>query len=233
MTGSNHPVACRPFFELWPAGAASSLARGVQIRKLAPHGIEAAAWVVGIVTVFVILAILVSPGPLTESDFPDLQNGLGVEAYGRALGEGTAGARVDLWVRIGDELRGDAVWPSDARPPDPLIAAEHAEGSVTTTSMLEPIRNQGELLGALSVEKRPGESMTPTEEKLVRNLATQAGLVMRSVVLTEQLMHTIDELRASRQRLVTAQDEGRRGSNATSMTERSKRWSRSQSSSDC
>jgi signal transduction histidine kinase len=33
---------------------------------------------------------------------------------------------------------------------------------------------------------------------------------MRNVALTEQLMGTIDELRASRQRLVTAQDEGRR-----------------------
>jgi signal transduction histidine kinase len=76
--------------------------------------------------------------------------------------------------------------------------------------MLEPIRHQGEFLGALSVGKRPGESITPTEEKLVRDLAAQAGLVMRNVVLTEQLMHTIDELRASRQRLVTAQDEGRR-----------------------
>jgi signal transduction histidine kinase len=128
----------------------------------------------------------------------------------RALGEGTAAARVDLWVRIGDELRGDAVWPPDSGSPAPLIAAEHAEGSVTATSMLEPIRHQGELLGALSVEKRPGESLTPTEEKLVRDLAAQAGLVMRNVVLTEQLMHTIDELRASRQRLVTAQDEGRR-----------------------
>jgi signal transduction histidine kinase len=127
----------------------------------------------------------------------------------QALGEGTAAARVDLWVRIGDELRADAVWPLGAESPAPLIAAD-AEGSVSATSMLEPIRHQGELLGALSVEKRPGEPLTPTEEKLVRDLAAQAGLVMRNVVLTEQLMHTIDELRASRQRLVTAQDEGRR-----------------------
>jgi hypothetical protein len=37
------------------------------------------AWVLGVGTVFVFLAILVSPGPLTESDFPDLQNALGTE----------------------------------------------------------------------------------------------------------------------------------------------------------
>jgi len=128
----------------------------------------------------------------------------------RALGEGTGASRVDLWVRVGDELRADAVWPSDAERPDPLVASEYAEPSVTPISMLEPIRHQGEFLGALSVEKRPGESITPTEEKLVRDLAGQAGLVMRNVVLAEELMHTIAELRASRQRLVTAQDEGRR-----------------------
>ncbi|MEP6758188.1 MAG: histidine kinase [Actinomycetota bacterium] len=128
----------------------------------------------------------------------------------QALGEGTGASRVDLWVRIGDELRAEAIWPREAEPPTPLVAADNAEGSLSATSMLEPIRHQGELLGALSIAKKPGESITPTEEKLVRDLAGQAGLVMRNVVLTEQLMSTIDELRASRQRLVAAQDEGRR-----------------------
>ena len=45
--------------------------------------------------------------------------------------------------------------------------------------------------------------MNPAKEKLVRDLAGQAGLVLRNVRL-------IEELRASRQRLVTAQDEERR-----------------------
>jgi signal transduction histidine kinase len=128
----------------------------------------------------------------------------------QALAEGTGATRVDLWVRIGDELRAEATWPRDAERPAPLDAEENAEGSVSSTSMLEPIRHQEELLGALSIAKKPGESITPTEEKLVRDLAAQAGLVMRNVVLTEQLMSTIEDLRASRQRLVTAQDEGRR-----------------------
>jgi signal transduction histidine kinase len=77
-------------------------------------------------------------------------------------------------------------------------------------SMLEPIHHDGELLGALSIRKKAGEAITPTEERLVRDLASQAGLVMRNVALTQQLMEKIDQLRASRQRLVTAQDEERR-----------------------
>jgi signal transduction histidine kinase len=76
--------------------------------------------------------------------------------------------------------------------------------------LLEPVRHHGELLGALSITKRPGESITPAEERLVRDLASQAGLVMRNVALTERLLENIEQLRASRQRLVTAQDEERR-----------------------
>jgi signal transduction histidine kinase len=129
----------------------------------------------------------------------------------RALGEGTGAARADVWVRVGDELRPEAAWPDDAEPTSPrAVSLEEEEGVVTTSSMFEPVRHHGELLGALSIEKRPGESLTATEEKLVRDLAAQAGLVMRNVGLTEDLLDTIEQLRASRQRLVSAQDEERR-----------------------
>ena len=45
--------------------------------------------------------------------------------------------------------------------------------------------------------------MNPSKERLVRDLASQAGLVLRNVRLVE-------ELRASQRRLVTAQDQERR-----------------------
>jgi signal transduction histidine kinase len=127
----------------------------------------------------------------------------------RALAEGTGAARADVWVRSGEELRPEAAWPADAAalPGRPVAGAE---GEVTGTSMFEPVRHQGELLGALSIEKRPGESLTATEEKLVADLAAQAGLVLRNAGLTQELLRTIEELRTSRQRLVTAQDEERR-----------------------
>jgi transcriptional regulator with GAF, ATPase, and Fis domain len=123
------------------------------------------------------------------------------------LAEGTGASRADVWVRVGDELRAEAVWPQDADRPEPLVASTNVEGTLSSSSMREPVRHLGELLGALSITKKPGESITATEEKLVRDLAAQAGLVMRNVALAEQLMDTIEELRASRQRLVTAQDE--------------------------
>ena len=65
------------------------------------------------------------------------------------------------------------------------------------------MRDGGELLGALAVSKPPGDPVTPAEDKLISDLASQAGLVLRNVRL-------IEELRASRQRLVKAQDHERR-----------------------
>jgi signal transduction histidine kinase len=127
----------------------------------------------------------------------------------RALAEGTGAGRADVWVRTGGGFRSEISWPPDDEPAAPITTQE-AEGSVTSTSMLEPIRHGGELLGAVSIRKKPGETITATEEKLVRDLATQAGLVMRNVSLTEQLLDHIEQLRASRQRLVAAQDEERR-----------------------
>ncbi len=128
----------------------------------------------------------------------------------RALAGGTGAVRADVWVRIGDQLVSEGRWPQDAEALPPIAATDDDVGDVSATEIREPIRHQGELLGALSIVKRPGESITPTEDNLVRDLASQAGLVMRNVALTEQLMDHIEQLRASRQRLVHAQDEERR-----------------------
>ena len=46
-----------------------------------------------------------------------------------------------------------------------------------------PVRYQGELLGALSVTKAPGEALTSADTKLLADVASQAGLVLRNVRL--------------------------------------------------
>src|SRR6202035_5852502 len=84
-----------------------------------------------------------------------------------------------------------------------LPAAAPGEGVVA-------VRHQGEVLGALTVTKRRGESLTPIEIKLMDDLAHQAGLVLKNVGLTADLQARLDDLQASRQRLVAAQDDERR-----------------------
>jgi signal transduction histidine kinase len=73
-----------------------------------------------------------------------------------------------------------------------------------------PVRHGDDLLGAISLHKPRQEALNSAEDSLLGHLASQAGLVMRNGQLTAELRATIDELRASRRRLVEAQDAERR-----------------------
>ena len=128
----------------------------------------------------------------------------------RVLAEGTGAQRADVWLRTGDSLRSAASWPRDALPLDPVALSNESFAVPATVGRMVPVRQQAELLGALSVIKRAGEQLTPMEEKLLDDLAHQAGLVLKNVGLAADLQMRLDELRASRQRLVGAQDEERR-----------------------
>jgi signal transduction histidine kinase len=66
-----------------------------------------------------------------------------------------------------------------------------------------PVTHREELLGAISVRMPRGEPLTQAGERLISEVASQAGLVLSNARL-------IEELRASRHRLVAAQDEERR-----------------------
>jgi signal transduction histidine kinase len=119
-----------------------------------------------------------------------------------ALAGGIGADRVVVWLDSGGELRPAAVWPRGARAAP--IAASAAEVTATEDGLRSfPVRHQGEVLGAIGVHKPPSDPLTPADDKLVRDLAAEAGLVLRNVRL-------IEDLRASRRRLVTAQDEERR-----------------------
>ena len=128
----------------------------------------------------------------------------------RILAEGTGAGRADVWLRDGDVFRDDATWPPGAPPLGEPARTRPACSAYPGADRILPVRYQGEVLGALSVCKRPGESLTPAEGKLLDDLAAQAGLVLRNVGLWEQLPARLEEIRASRQRLVAAQDEERR-----------------------
>jgi signal transduction histidine kinase len=125
-----------------------------------------------------------------------------VPRMAQILGEG-AGAKVALvWLRVGRELRPSASWPSAAEAP-PNVAIDGDATPSIPGAYAAAVRDRGELLGALSVEMPASDPMTPDKERLVADLASQAGLVLRNVALVE-------ELRESRRRLVAAQDHERR-----------------------
>ncbi|MGA7989752.1 MAG: sensor histidine kinase [Candidatus Dormiibacterota bacterium] len=128
----------------------------------------------------------------------------------RVLAEGTGAQRADVWLHSGRHWREAAVWPDTAARAASIPAVDGRLPEVGGASRLVEVRHQGALLGALGVTKRTGETLTPVEENLLVHLAGQAGLVLRNVGLTADLQARLDDLRASRQRLVSAQDQERR-----------------------
>jgi signal transduction histidine kinase len=129
----------------------------------------------------------------------------------RVLAEGTNADLAEVWLRSGDALQRAAAFPSQPSLPAGVPLNGTAElSSISAADRSVLVRHQGEVLGALTVTKRRGESLTPIEIKLMDDLAHQADLVLKNVGLTSDLQARLVDLRASRQRLVAAQDDERR-----------------------
>ncbi|HSS91790.1 MAG TPA: histidine kinase [Streptosporangiaceae bacterium] len=115
---------------------------------------------------------------------------------------GTGAKKVMIWLRVGDELHPEA--SSDGNPPAGLLRIDGQVLPPLPDSQISvPVVHQGELLGAISITMPKDEPLRPAGQQLVTDVASQAGLALANAGL-------IEDLRASRQRLVTAQDEARR-----------------------
>lgn len=117
----------------------------------------------------------------------------------RVTAEAVGAERATVWLRRDGSLRPTASWPAD----DGLVALPMRGDDVPPFGSREsgfPVRHQGDTLGAVSVVMPASEPLVPNQAKLVEDVAGHAGLVLRNVAL-------LDDLRASRKRIVTAQDE--------------------------
>jgi signal transduction histidine kinase len=128
----------------------------------------------------------------------------------RILGEGIGADRADVWLAVDQELRDVAAWPGDVDRLAPIALPNGSVPTIPGVDRVYPVESAGELLGALAIRKPASDPVTPSDEKLIADLAGQAGLVLRNVRLNEELKVRFDELKAAQKRLVSAQDEGRR-----------------------
>jgi signal transduction histidine kinase len=120
----------------------------------------------------------------------------------RTVAEGVGAKQVEVWLKIGSNFVREAAWPTEGS--GPANVSDDGRGVPQLPGdRIVPVRHQGELLGVVTVVKPPADPLTPAEDKLLDDVASQAGLVLRNVRL-------IEELRSSRQRLVTTQDDERR-----------------------
>ena len=130
---------------------------------------------------------------------------------------GTGALRAEVWLRVGDELLLGSRWPAAADAQERIPVRDETDWVIPQADRAVAVMDDEHSLGAISVTKRPGESMTAEEDRLMSDVASQAGLILRNVRLTAELTARLDdlsiitrELRASRRRIVETQDQERR-----------------------
>ncbi len=119
-------------------------------------------------------------------------------------GVGARAARVRVALPGGEERA--RIWPEDGPSAD-----DDYDRSLDVVY-------QGDVIGSVEVAMPATEPIRPDAERLLEDLAAQAGLALHNVRLTEELSIRARELavqaeglRVSRERLVTARDAQRRG----------------------
>ncbi|MDQ6792239.1 MAG: histidine kinase [Candidatus Dormibacteraeota bacterium] len=121
----------------------------------------------------------------------------------RLVAEGLGANRAQVWLRVGPTLRLAAAWPPETGGQTALpISGEELPGRLSGGRVLS-VRDQNQLLGALEISKDAGDRLTRHESRLLEDLARQAALILRTLRL-------IEELRTSRERIVSAHDDERR-----------------------
>src|ERR1700676_24719 len=96
----------------------------------------------------------------------------------RVLAEGTNADLAEVWLRSGDVLQRAAVFPLQPTVPAAVHVNSAAELSIPAADRAVAVRHQGDALGALTVTKRRGESLTPIDLQLMDDLAHQPELVL-------------------------------------------------------
>jgi signal transduction histidine kinase len=133
-------------------------------------------------------------------EVPSADEVLADMADAAGTGVGAVASRVTLFL---DGRPRSVTRPEDASLEDPTLAV--------------PVTHAGEKIGELAVLKAANEPLRPAERGLLEDLAGHAGLALHNVRLTadleakaEDLSVQAEELRRSRERIVTARDAQRR-----------------------
>ena len=116
------------------------------------------------------------------------------------LATSTSATEVRVWLLHDRELSVVASWPADlAAASDHRVIGDElpAFGEDVHASA---VTHQGELLGAITLSMPAKDPMDASKQRLITGLAAQAGLALRNVRL-------VRDLRTSRRRIVTTQDE--------------------------
>jgi signal transduction histidine kinase len=125
-----------------------------------------------------------------------------LERTARAIADATGG-RGEVWVAGATGLTRVASWPHSPADAAPDAVTPTGPRAGVDADEVFPVRHAGCELGALTVSKPRGEYLSTSERRLLVDLAGSAAFVLENARL-------LDEVRLSRQRLVSTQDTERR-----------------------
>jgi signal transduction histidine kinase len=120
--------------------------------------------------------------------------------------DGTGAAGAVLWIRVGEVLQPYSATPREAIAGLAAVPAPDDELPDLPGDASMPVRHRDDLLGALSIIKPRGQSVTGADEKVLADVAAGSGLLLRNISLNAELTERAAQLRASRRRLVAAHD---------------------------
>ncbi len=138
-----------------------------------------------------------------SSDLPDDEL---MDRIPRLIVEGTSAEQASLWIAAGSGFSTVSSWPPD---PTERVLERRNEFVDPDADHSLPIFHGDDVLGGVSLASEPGETLTPSETELLTDLASGLGLALRNVRLTDQLRRQVDELEASRERVLAAADSAR------------------------
>jgi len=124
------------------------------------------------------------------------------------LAEGTGAAQAVVWVAERGELVPRATAGDATADPKPMTLSGR-EPPEPDGAFIHPVHHEGNLVGALSLSKRPGEGLSSADRRLVQELAGQAALLLANTRLRSRLSDRLEELRTSRRRMLAAHDRAR------------------------
>lgn len=126
-----------------------------------------------------------------------------LDQLAEAVANGIGAVSSSVWIRVGDRLRLEAVWPPDSLT---SIHPRTSTRQAIEADLVVPVVEAGEELGAIAIGKAASDQLTDGDRRLVNDVAAGAALLLRNMQLTTQLEERAQQLRASRRRLVAAHD---------------------------
>jgi signal transduction histidine kinase len=103
----------------------------------------------------------------------------------------------------------------DTTAPRHVVATPEADivasyGTPTGNLVRIPLAYQAQTIGYLLLNPRPGDTFSKADDRLLSDLARQAGVAVYAVRLTSDLKQVNERLQQARERLVTTREEERR-----------------------